>query len=215
MSPKHLDKPLPLIPQLLMLVLSSAGVGSGEDDMALPFTGVPSRSVTPNTTRRDYALLELLRSERTYVSDLVLLRDYQIPLASGQLSSMSSIFPAVDATVCQYLGLEPTPSDTDVSPVPPPGSSSVAPRRLTAQSKMSAASFGSIFTLRPMKMKDVNIVFSNIEELAAFSEEFLHQLKSALCELIEGNEGEDSVGRLFLDSVGPFSICAPSSTTIF
>ena len=36
-----------------------------------------------NTTKREYALLELLRSERTFASDLVLLRDYQIPLASG------------------------------------------------------------------------------------------------------------------------------------
>ena len=43
-----------------------------------------SRPVTPNTTRREYALLELLRSERTYVSDLTLLRDYQIPLALGE-----------------------------------------------------------------------------------------------------------------------------------
>lgn len=114
---------------------------------------------------------------------------------------MSSIWPAVESAICQYLGLEPAASDTGVSPAPPPGSLSVPPRPLTTVSNLSAVSFGSIFSLRPMKTKDVNIVFRNIEELAAFSEEFLHQLESALGELIKGNEGEDYVGKLFLDFV--------------
>ena len=55
-----------------------------------------------------------------------------------------------------------------------------------------------------MKTKDINIVFGNVEELAAFSEAFLDQLESALGALIEGNKGEDYVGRLFLDSVRLF-----------
>ncbi|PIL33944.1 hypothetical protein GSI_03652 [Ganoderma sinense ZZ0214-1] len=200
------DKPLPLIPQSSIVITSSTsaqyeeqGEAMAKEDVVLPFADVLSRSVTPDPTRREYALLELLRSERTYVSDLVLLRDYQIPLASGRLSSMSNIWQGVDATIRQYLGVGPPVSDTDVGPVIPPGSSSGRPRPSTIASNVSAMSFGSIFTLRPMKTKDVNIVFSNIEELAAFSEEFLHQLESALGELIEGNEGEDFVGRLFLD----------------
>lgn len=78
------DKALPLIPQPSILV--SPPVDAEYEDEADPVAfpvGVPSRSATLNTTRREYALLELLRSERTYASDLVLLRDYQIPLASG------------------------------------------------------------------------------------------------------------------------------------
>ena len=62
-----------------------------------------------------------------------------------------------------------------------------------------------------MKTKDVNIVFGNIEDLAAVSEEFLYQLESALGKLIEGNEDEDYVGRFFLDFVRPFYVCSPSS----
>ena len=217
------------LPLVLQLPISPPSTGAELKDeaeaMVHPFAGVSSRPVTPNTTRREYALLELLRSERAYASDLILLRDYQISLALGEsfpmywacwiyqlltnvllgrLSSMSSIWPAVDATICQYLGLEPAACDTDVGPAAPQGSSSVAPRRTTIASNLSSVSLGSIFTLRPMKTKDVNIVFSNIEELAAFTEEFLDRLESALGELIEGNEGEDSVGRLFLEVVRPF-----------
>ncbi|KAI1791354.1 Dbl-like domain-containing protein [Ganoderma leucocontextum] len=200
MGPPHELAPYPS-----MSTLSLSTGAESEYEHGVRLSPVPvefsSESVTSNTTKREYALLELLRSERTYASDLVLLRDYQIPLASGRLSSMSSIWPAVETTICQYLGLGPAASDTGISPATPPGSSAVAPRRLTTASAISAVSFASIFTLRPMKTKDVNVVFSNIEKLAAFSEEFLDQLESALGELIEGNEGEDSVGRLFLEFI--------------
>ena len=99
----------------------------------------------------------------------------------------------------RYPGL--ATSDTHTIPR---GPSAAVPRPLTAASTASAMSLDSIFTLRPMKTKDINIVFGNVEELAAFSETFLDQLESALGELIEGNEGEDYVGRLFLDSVRLF-----------
>ncbi|KAM5542829.1 hypothetical protein V8D89_003493 [Ganoderma adspersum] len=192
---------LPIIPRLSIPTFFLSSVAESEaqrDDSAEPSNPVPA-TTTFNTTKREYALLELLQSERIYARDLVLLRDYQIPLASGRLSSMSSIWPAVDATICQYLGLGPAASDSDAVLVNPPGFSSMVPRPLTTASSISALSSSSIFTLRPMKTKDVNIVFSNIEELATFSEDFLHQLESSLGELIEGNNGEDSVGGLFLD----------------
>ena len=69
-----------------------------------------------------------------------------------------------------------------------------------------------------MKTKDVNVVFNNIQELAAFSEDFLYQLQSMLGGLIEGNKGEDSVGRLFLDSVCAFRslyLCSVSRSLTF
>ncbi len=59
-----------------------------------------------------------------------------------------------------------------------------------------------------MTPEDVKIIFGNIEKLAAFSEEFARQLEPALGEVVEGGEGEDSVGRLFLDFVRPFPVCA-------
>ena len=72
------NKPLPIIP-----TLSSS---SGENDiMLLPSedSGLACMIASSDTTKRDYALLELLDSERTYASDLILIRNYQIPLASG------------------------------------------------------------------------------------------------------------------------------------
>ena len=124
-------------------------------------------------------------------------------IPTGRLSSISSILPASDseATIRRYPGLELPLSDI---PGTAPGSPGVAPRPLTTASDASALSLDSIFTLRPMKTKDINIVFGNINELATFSETFLDRLESALGELIEGNEGEDHLGRLFLDSVRLF-----------
>ena len=53
----------------------------------------------------------------------------------------------------------------------------------------------------PMTKEDAKIIFSNVPELARFSEEFARELESALGELVEGGEGEDYVGRLFLRAV--------------
>ena len=119
----------------------------------------------------------------------------------GRLSSMSSIWPAVETTICQYLGLRSAIPYTTISSATTLQSPEIAARPLTTASDISAVSLASIFTLPPMKTKDVNLVFSNIQNLASFSDEFLDQLESAMGELIEGNVGEDHIGRLFLDSV--------------
>ena len=126
---------------------------------------------------------------------------------AGRLSSVSSLLPVSDSepTIRRYPGLE-LPTSLIIHP-----ESSAAPSRpLTTAFEASVVSLNSIFTLRPMKTKDINIVFSNIAELAEFSEEFLDQLESALGELIEGNEGEDYVGSFFLDFVRSFYACSPS-----
>lgn len=52
-----------------------------------------------------------------------------------------------------------------------------------------------------MTPDDVRIIFSNIEELAKFSDEFGELLEDALGSLIEGGVGEDRVGELFLEIV--------------
>lgn len=58
-----------------------------------------------------------------------------------------------------------------------------------------------------MTPEDVKIVFGNIEKLAAFSEEFARRLEPALGEVVEGGEGEDCVGKVFLEFVRPLSLC--------
>lgn len=40
-------------------------------------------TTTPGMTKREYALRELLESERTYSKDLIFMRDLHMPLASG------------------------------------------------------------------------------------------------------------------------------------
>lgn len=80
------NKPLPTIPRLSTL-LSPVAEWEDENDVGFLFSpNSPDRlsmTAISDTTKRDYALLELLDSERTYASDLILIRDYQIPLASG------------------------------------------------------------------------------------------------------------------------------------
>ena len=71
-----------------ILDLSSDAGPEGKGSNATPLpSGTESADQCPTaasgTTKRDYALLELLDSERTYASDLILMREYQIPLASG------------------------------------------------------------------------------------------------------------------------------------
>lgn len=54
-----------------------------------------------------------------------------------------------------------------------------------------------------MSADDVRIIFSNIEEVAAFAGEFSERLEEALGNVVEGGTGEDSVGALFIEVVGP------------
>ncbi|TBU38046.1 hypothetical protein BD309DRAFT_972704 [Dichomitus squalens] len=170
------DKPLPLTPQPSMSTASlSIGAEPSEDDDAtlLPPTDVTDSPRTSNMTRREHALIELLKSERTYATDLTYLRDLHMPLASGQMSSFSA------------------------NPATPPGSSASSSRTLSTASDASAASYlpnGQ----PPMTKEDVKIVFSNVSELARFSEDFARELEWALGELVEGGEGDDYVGKLFL-----------------
>ncbi|KAI1786328.1 hypothetical protein LXA43DRAFT_1034219 [Ganoderma leucocontextum] len=181
------DKPLPLTPQPSLSTPSAEP--EDEDDVTLLPDADPSDSMctsTPNMTKREYALLELLASERTYSNDLIFLRDLHIPLASGQ------------------------PTTFNLGPATPPGSSASSARTLSTASDASTASYLANGQA-PMTREDVKIVFGNIEKLAAFSEELARQLESALGEVVEGNEGQDYVGRLFLDFVRPFSLSALSS----
>ena len=84
-----LNKPLPILPPLS----SSSG---GNDITLLPSEDSDQAcGIAPSDiTKRDYTLLKLQDSERTYASDLILIRDRQIPLASG-----ASLRPRVGSVI--------------------------------------------------------------------------------------------------------------------
>lgn len=129
---------------------------------------------TPPTTvsKRTHALLELLSSERAYASDLALIRDIHIPLALGQPSPFNS---------------------TTVSPY----SSGSSSRTLSTASDSSSSS-----TLAPaMTIEDTKIIFTNISDLALFSDVFTGRLEEALGSVLEGGRGQDHVGALFLEMI--------------
>lgn len=54
-----------------------------------------------------------------------------------------------------------------------------------------------------MTQEDVKIIFSNIAELALFSDLLCEELEEALGSVVEGGQGEDHVGELFLRIVSP------------
>lgn len=53
----------------------------------------------------------------------------------------------------------------------------------------------------PMTKDDVRIIFGNIAELAIFADTLSQRLEEALGDVLEGGEGEDCVGKLFLEIV--------------
>ncbi|KAG6830948.1 hypothetical protein H0H87_006709 [Tephrocybe sp. NHM501043] len=122
-------------------------------------------------TKRQHALHELLSSERAYASDLALIREVHIPLALGHHVPLSI----------------PPPS------TPPPLSSSSSSRTVSTASDSSSNNLGS-----PMTLEDTRIIFSNIAELAHFSDRFSECLEDAMGSMLNGGVGEDHVGALFL-----------------
>jgi hypothetical protein len=49
-----------------------------------------------------------------------------------------------------------------------------------------------------MTPEDAKIIFSNVSELAMFSDMFTEELELALGDVVEGGRGDDFVGALFL-----------------
>jgi len=52
-----------------------------------------------------------------------------------------------------------------------------------------------------MTTEDVRMIFSNVGELALFSGELSERLEDALGDVLDGGDGEDRVGELFLEIV--------------
>lgn len=55
-----------------------------------------------------------------------------------------------------------------------------------------------------MTAEDAKIIFSNVSELAMFSDMFTEELELALGDIVEGGRGDDFVGALFLRIVSSF-----------
>lgn len=60
-----------------------------------------------------------------------------------------------------------------------------------------------------MTREDTKIIFGNVAELAVFSDTLSDRLEEALASVLEGGQGEDFVGKLFLEVVRHvFLFCA-------
>lgn len=154
-------------------------VESPSSDKSLP--APPSSPVSATkTTKREHALLELYNTERSYASDFALIRDVHIPLALG--------LPAPFAH-----GVQSAPASASDST---PDSSRSSTFTASSSSSDSSHSSGP-----PMTQQDIKIIFSNVNELALFSEVFSDKLEVALGEVLDGGRGKDRVGSLFLDVI--------------
>lgn len=140
-------------------------------------------------SKRKHALLELLSSERQYASDMALIRDIHILLALG----------------IRFLQLHIC--DIDVLP----GSaipfythlvtSSLTASLMCTLSTMSDSSASTSMMGPPMTQEDTKVIFSNIAELAVFSDMLVEQLEEALGQVLDGGTGNDNVGALFLEII--------------
>jgi hypothetical protein len=59
-----------------------------------------------------------------------------------------------------------------------------------------------------MTKEDVKMIFSNVPDLALFSDYFTERLEDALGSVFEGGAGQDRVGALFLELVRVFRACS-------
>ncbi|KAI0061868.1 hypothetical protein BV25DRAFT_1826155 [Artomyces pyxidatus] len=82
-------------------------------------------------------------------------------------------------------------------PMTPPQSSSSSGRTLSTASDSSTASSLGV----PMSREDTRIIFSNIADLALFSDTFSERLEEALGSVLEGGQGEDHVGAVFIEMI--------------
>ena len=78
-------------------------------------------------------------------------------------------------------------------PATPPNSSGSSSRTQSTSSDSSSSSFG-----QPMTPDDVKTIFGNITEIAVFTDMFTEELELALGSIVEGGQGTDTVGALFL-----------------
>jgi hypothetical protein len=128
-------------------------------------------------------MIELLTSERAYASDLALMRHIYIPLALGLPASI------------QIPSSEPL--------------SAGQPHSNATRDTSSQSSTKNETQKPPMTPEDVRIIFTNTEEMAAFSDGFSERIESAIRNILDEQETDvdlerhrmDDLGALFLEVV--------------
>ncbi|KAF8557908.1 hypothetical protein OG21DRAFT_1456688 [Imleria badia] len=80
-----------------------------------------------------------------------------------------------------------------------PGSGSSSSSRTVSTASDSSTASSQLGP--PMTRDDVRIIFSNIGDLAMFSDHFVDRLEEALGGALDGGTGEDRVGALFLEII--------------
>lgn len=168
---KELEDALSVNSEFVSLSVPASGSSLGPGSFLQP---------RPTVSKRVHALEELLSTERAYASDLALIRDVHIPLASG--------LPA------PFLAAPPTP--------PPSGPSSRTQSTSSDAPSHVLDSASSICGSEPpMTREDIRIIFNNVADIAAFSDRFTEQIEEALGSILEGGSGEDRIGALFIEMI--------------
>ncbi|KAH8110448.1 hypothetical protein DFH11DRAFT_1803816 [Phellopilus nigrolimitatus] len=164
------EKPLPVPPdEDSPLTSPTATISPGADASETSTVSTLLTATGPVITKREHALKELLSSERAYASDLAFIRNVHIPMALGKSAPFHLPRPAT-----------------------PPRSSGSSSRTLSTSSDSSFTSHNG----PPMTKDDVRVIFSNITELAVFSDMFSDRLQEALGDVLEDGKGEDWIPQL-------------------
>ncbi|KAM0789329.1 hypothetical protein ACM66B_000164 [Microbotryomycetes sp. NB124-2] len=177
--------------------------------------------------KRKRTISELIETEATYASDMVIVRDIYLARAKG-----ADIGSIADRVMASGLGLNRSAATSPPSPLPNrPGSSlsfghssnssvrAVDLRRATlvdARRKSMTPSFQSKLEKRRatlalqeptmrmgqpiMSPKDLHVVFANLEEVSQFAESFAQVLASAKGS-DDPDEMDDQIGQVFCEMI--------------
>ncbi|KAG0695736.1 hypothetical protein DFH29DRAFT_879841 [Suillus ampliporus] len=172
-----------------------------EEDLTTVSSSLPTPA--PALTKRRHALLELLTSERAYASDLALLRDVYMRLASGYPPPFGFSFSTVSTSDISISGLcppmillnmpsmqlnVPTFTQVGLSMTLSPSPDSKAPTQLSRPTYEP-----------PLSVADTRIIFRNISELTVLSDMLVSKLETVI------EEGGEGVCEVFLDVVTPLT----------
>ncbi|KAG2067922.1 hypothetical protein BDR04DRAFT_1104346, partial [Suillus decipiens] len=233
------DKELPLPPSTLPLSLpikSRLRTDSrleSEDRSAMSSQRRSEEDLTttpptpaPAITKRQHALLELLTSERAYASDLALIRDVYMRLASGHPPPFGfSCTRPVSGSEISNLGTSSSLSSRTVSTIstsdmsvsglcPPTRQFNVPSIQLNVPTltpigpltdSKAPTQLSRPVGEPPLSVTDTRIIFRNISELAVLSDMLVSKLEIAI------EEGGKGVGEVFLEVVS--TLLAPPYTT--
>ncbi|PVG00358.1 hypothetical protein CPB86DRAFT_222203 [Serendipita vermifera] len=162
----------------------------------IPITSNSTETVIPPTkSKRQHVLFEILETERIYSSDMALVKAVHLPLALGLMIDFG---PMGSGMASQRSSAE-QPSEPG-----PSRSSGVSTNTASSSQSQSGSSgypvtSGYLTNEPPMSLDDAKVIFANIDELAEFTGRFTEFIQLALGSEIDGGEGPDKIGALFLE----------------